>query len=146
MADTLPEPKSRKEEYLATAAGMTGITLPEPASREEIYLNAIAEGGGGGGGGSDINVVQTTGTSTTDVMSQKAVTDALADAGGPTVVQTTGTSTTDVMSQKAVTDALAGAGGDTNFIVLTDDKQTNKQTNKQSHTTQSSISKQKREK
>lgn len=29
----------------------------------------------GGGGGSDINVVQTTGQSTTDVMSQKAVTD-----------------------------------------------------------------------
>lgn len=50
MAD-LPEPKSRKEEYLATAAGATGIELPTPASREEIYLNAIAEGGGGGGGG-----------------------------------------------------------------------------------------------
>lgn len=33
---------------------------------------------GGGGGGSDINVVQTTGQSTTDVMSQKAVTDAIA--------------------------------------------------------------------
>ena len=31
----------------------------------------------------------------------------------PAVVQTTGTSTTDVMSQKAVTDALASAGGDT---------------------------------
>lgn len=50
MAD-LPEPKSRKEEFLATAAGATGIELPTPASREEIYLNAIAEGGGGGGGG-----------------------------------------------------------------------------------------------
>lgn len=36
---------------------------------------------GGGGGGSDINVVQTTGQSTTDVMSQKAVTDALTEAG-----------------------------------------------------------------
>ena len=34
-----------------------------------------------------------------------------AGGGGPTVVQTTGTSTTDVMSQKAVTDAIAGAGG-----------------------------------
>lgn len=31
--------------------------------------------------------------------------------GGPTVVQTTGTSTTDVMSQNAVTEALANAGG-----------------------------------
>lgn len=50
MAD-LPEPASRKEEFLATAAGATGIELPEPASREELYLKAIAEGGGGGGGG-----------------------------------------------------------------------------------------------
>lgn len=49
MAD-LPEPASRKEEFLATAAGATGIELPEPASREELYLKAIAEGGGGGGG------------------------------------------------------------------------------------------------
>ena len=32
-----------------------------------------------GGGGSDINVVQTTGQSTTDVMSQKAVTDIIGD-------------------------------------------------------------------
>lgn len=73
MADNLPEPKSRKESYLAKAAGMD-VTIPEqPESREEQYLNAIAEGGGGGGG--SINVVQTTGQSTTDVMSQKAVTD-----------------------------------------------------------------------
>jgi hypothetical protein len=50
MAD-LPEPANRKEEFLATAAGATGIELPTPANREEIYLNAIAEGGGGGGGG-----------------------------------------------------------------------------------------------
>lgn len=33
-----------------------------------------------------------------------------AGGGGPTVVQTTGQSTTDVMSQKAVTDAVATAG------------------------------------
>lgn len=58
---------------------------------------------GDGGGGSSINVVQTTGTSTTDVMSQKAVTDALAESGGVTPVQTTGSSTTDVMSQNATT-------------------------------------------
>lgn len=37
---------------------------------------------GDGGGGSSINVVQTTGTSTTDVMSQNAVTEALANTGG----------------------------------------------------------------
>lgn len=72
MADNLPEPASRKEQYLATIAGMTGIDLPEPASRIEEYLAAIAENGGGGGG---IEVVQTTGQSTTAVMSQKAVTD-----------------------------------------------------------------------
>ncbi|MBR3254223.1 hypothetical protein IKF88_00615 [Candidatus Saccharibacteria bacterium] len=72
MAENLPEPKSRKESYLAKAAGMD-VTVPEaPESREEQYLAAIAEGGGGGG--SDINVVQTTGTSTTDVMSQDATT------------------------------------------------------------------------
>lgn len=76
-----------------------------------------------------VNVTQATGTSTTAVMSQKAVSDALnaitpakigaatpsyvdskvANAGlGVDVKQTTGTSTTAVMSQKAVSDALAG--------------------------------------
>ena len=49
MAENLPEPASRKEQYLATIAGMTGIDLPEPASRIEEYLAAIAENGGGGG-------------------------------------------------------------------------------------------------
>ena len=53
MTETLPEPASRKEQYLAKAAGMSGITLPTPASREELYLNAIALNGGGGGGGGD---------------------------------------------------------------------------------------------
>ena len=76
---------------------------------------------------STIDVVQTTGSSTTNVMSQNAVTTSLAgkqdtltaganitiDANnvisaagggsGPTVVQTTGTSTTSVMSQDAAT-------------------------------------------
>ena len=55
MADNLPEPKSRKESYLAKAAGMD-VTIPEaPESRTEQYLAAIAEGGGGGGGTSDFN-------------------------------------------------------------------------------------------
>lgn len=55
MADNLPEPKSRKESYLAKAAGMD-TTIPEnPESREEQYLAAIAEGGGGGGGTSDFD-------------------------------------------------------------------------------------------
>ena len=53
-------------------------------------------------------VVQTAGTSETSVMSQKAVTDAIAagSGGGIVVTQASGQSTTNVMSQKAVTDAL----------------------------------------
>ena len=50
MASDLPEPKSRKEQYLAKSAGMDVEIPAEPKSREEQYLNAIAEGGGGGGG------------------------------------------------------------------------------------------------
>lgn len=72
MAENLPEPESRKEAYLAKAAGVSVEELPTPASREELYLNAIANGGGGGGG--SVTVVQTIGTSTTDVMSQDATT------------------------------------------------------------------------
>lgn len=76
------------------------------------------------------NVLQTTGTSTTDVMSQNSVTDALSNKANssdlatvatsgsysdlsntpnvPSVVQTTGSSTTDTMSQQAITNALSG--------------------------------------
>ena len=100
MADNLPEPKSRKESYLAKATGMD-VTIPdEPRSRLEQYLAAIAEGGGGGGT-SDFDELTnrpkyngTTMTGETDI------------PASPTVVQTTGTSQTDVMSQKAVTDLL----------------------------------------
>lgn len=49
MTETLPEPKSRKESYLAKAAGMSVEVPEQPESREEQYLAAIAEGGGGGG-------------------------------------------------------------------------------------------------
>lgn len=94
MADDLPRPESRKESYLAKAAGMSDVELPKggPKSREEQYLNAIAEGGGGGGGGTtytagdgitiandeiSVDLAQTTGNSTTKVMSQKSVTDIL---------------------------------------------------------------------
>lgn len=64
-----------------------------------------------------INVQQTTGQSTTAIMSQKAVTDeldntnkALAMVYGaiPTIEQNTGTSTTAVMSQNAVTQQVNG--------------------------------------
>lgn len=69
--EDLPTPASRREQYLANIAGMTGVEIPQPASRIEEYLYYIAENGGGGG----VEVVQSTGQSTTAVMSQKAVTD-----------------------------------------------------------------------
>lgn len=50
MAENLPEPESRKETFLAKAAG-ENVELPTPASREELFLKAIADNGGGGGGG-----------------------------------------------------------------------------------------------
>ena len=43
-------PATRKEMYLAKAAGKS-IEIPEPMTREEMYLAAIAENGGGGGTG-----------------------------------------------------------------------------------------------
>lgn len=56
---------------------------------------------------SKTDIVQNTGQSTTSVMSQKAVSDALSTKVGKTdIVQSTGTSTTAVMSQKAVTDII----------------------------------------
>lgn len=124
MAEDLPAPKSRKEEYLATAAGMTGIELPEPASREEIYLDAIAQGGGGGGSsytagdGIDITNNEISVDTTTIQPKLTAGTNITidednvisAEGGGATVVQTTGQSTTDVMSQKAVTDMVFAGG------------------------------------
>lgn len=48
MTETLPDPASREETYLANIAGMD-VTVPQPASRKEEYLYAIAINGGGGG-------------------------------------------------------------------------------------------------
>lgn len=133
-------PESRKEAFLAKAAGES-VETPTPESREEYFLNKIAEGGGGGTSDfdsltnrpkynnatmtKDTNIPEvidtaftgTDGTSagTTGLVPAPATTDAgkflKADgtwdtAGGATVVQTKGTSTTDVMSQNAVTSAL----------------------------------------
>lgn len=53
-----------------------------------------------------VEVVQETGQSTEAVMSQKAVTDALAEISTVDIVQGTGNSTEKVMSQDAVTKAL----------------------------------------
>ena len=56
----------------------------------------------------EVSLVQNTGQSTTSVMSQKAVSDALSTKVGKTdITQSTGTSETAVMSQKAVSDALS---------------------------------------
>jgi hypothetical protein len=131
MADELPEPKSRKESYLAKAAGMD-VTIPEkPESREEQYLNAIAEGGGGGGGGTysagdGIDITNDTISVDTDTIQEKLTagtgiditnnTISATGGGGPTVVQTTGTSTTDVMSQNAVS-SMVFNDPDTNLDV-----------------------------
>lgn len=81
MAD-LPKPISNQDKYLRNIAvndpDITEIEGMEPTSRQEEYLKYIAlNGSSGGGGGADVNVVQTTGTSTINVMSQNAVTKEL---------------------------------------------------------------------
>jgi hypothetical protein len=45
MPNNLPEPNTRRETFLASAAGMT-VETPTPITREEIYLDTIAKGGG----------------------------------------------------------------------------------------------------
>ena len=50
MPNTLPEPITREEKYLAKAAGMAVPDLPEePLTRVEKYLAVIAENGGSSG-------------------------------------------------------------------------------------------------
>lgn len=44
-------PVTRKETFLAAAAGQD-VTTPTPITREEVFLDAIAKSGGGGGGSS----------------------------------------------------------------------------------------------
>lgn len=69
-----------------TAAGTAGL-VPAPATTDSgKFLKA--DGTWDTAGGTGPTVVQTTGTSTTAVMSQKAVTDALADVGGFTTLTT----------------------------------------------------------
>ena len=46
----LPNPITRREQYLAGAAGMSTPIPEEPLTREEAYLDAIAKGGGTGEG------------------------------------------------------------------------------------------------
>ena len=75
MANDLPTPESRKESYLAKAAGMDVEIPEEPRSRLEQYLNAIAEGGGGGGttytAGDGIDITNDTISVDTDTIQEK---------------------------------------------------------------------------
>lgn len=125
MAEDLPEPASRKEEYLAKAAGMDVDELPEPASREEQYLNAIAEGGGGGGGTSNFNQLSnrpkynnTTMTGDTNIPEVKTYSDFIGTdgtaAGAAGLVPAP--ATTDAgkfLKADGTWDTAGGGGGDT---------------------------------
>ena len=118
---TLPEPKSRREQFLAKAAGEDVGTLPDPASREEEYLSAIAEGGGGGGG-YVLPIASADELGGVKVGSNLSIDESgvlSAEGGGPTVVQTTGTSQTNVMSQNAVTSMVYNDPGTCSQIHLT---------------------------
>jgi len=70
-------PITRKEQFLARAAGESGVEL-DPITREEYYLNKIAEGGGGGGG--SITVDTALSPTSTNPVQNKAVYAALANA------------------------------------------------------------------
>lgn len=70
-------PITRKENFLARAAGENGLEL-DPVTREEYYLNKIAEGGGGGGG--SITVDTALSPTSTNPVQNKAVYAALAQA------------------------------------------------------------------
>ena len=52
MAGEQLEPITRKEYFLAKAAGMD-VETPEPITREEMFLSMISGGGTGGSGGGD---------------------------------------------------------------------------------------------
>ena len=54
----LPNPITRKEEYLNAIAGGAQEYPATPITREEAYLDAIAKGGGGGGGTTNYNLLQ----------------------------------------------------------------------------------------
>lgn len=57
----LGSPITRKEHFLAKAAGQD-VETPEPITREEMYLDAIASGSGGGGGADNQFIVTCTPT------------------------------------------------------------------------------------
>lgn len=74
MADNLDTPYSRREIFYKGILDQDPDSLPDPETREERYLKAIAEAYPTP---VEATVTQDEGSSTTSVMSQKAVTDAL---------------------------------------------------------------------
>lgn len=50
------EPVTRKEFFLAKAAGMD-VEIPDPVTREEMYLSKISGGSSGGGGSSQLDAL-----------------------------------------------------------------------------------------
>lgn len=72
MAELVPI--TRKENFLARAAGNDGLVL-EPITREEHFLQKIIDSGGGGGGGS-ITVDSKLSISSTNPVQNKVVTGA----------------------------------------------------------------------
>ena len=105
------------KKYLSVFCILAVMLFAAPAfvSADDFTPLTIPAGGTGAGTIEDAkvnleipNVVQTAGSSTTSVMSQKATTDAIAagSGGGIVVTQSTGSSTTSVMSQNAVTLAI----------------------------------------
>lgn len=113
MANNLPDPASRKEEFLAKAAGKSGITLPEPASREEEYLNAIAKGGGGGGttytAGDGIDITDDTISVDTDTIQEKLTAGTGIDITNNTISATGGGGGGDtVYSDKSTSNSSTG--------------------------------------
>ncbi len=100
---------------MSTALATSFLFVQAPVLAEEYTPFSIQTGGTGASTLEKAKenleipgVLHTAGQSETDVMSQKAVTDAIAagSGGGIVVTQAIGQSATNVMSQKAVTDAI----------------------------------------
>lgn len=114
-----------KQHYRWDFIGLSTDTKPTPEESEKVtngstfyesdtsklyvfYETQWYEKTAEGGGGSDINVVQTTGTSTTDVMSQNAVTTLVnTRLGGLTLLPIT----------QAAYDALATKDANTLYVI-----------------------------
>lgn len=112
---------------MATQTPNYGLTLFDPDDKPTwqgnwnntmMKLDEVIHQASQGG----VEIAQTTGNSTTAVMSQNAVTEAINGITVPEIVQGTGDSTTAVMSQRAVTDALKNATSlDVNYYTQTVD-------------------------